>query len=214
MVAFFCLHFHLMQFHLNHIETQTQTHNEKDQSNKVMHIWHRIEIEINKKTRSLFVDLMEKNMIFLLLFKKACMIYCVYFICCDHNVVFFSLSFTYKSWMGFMQINTTNDGQLCLISDFICGTIKQSASIKAYRDAPALSLGSFYFHHREYWNVSKTIDCYLSKRFIIDIECMLCAHIGMLVCLFAFFFVSGLDMVTDLVKNVDISKMWFSCAFD
>lgn len=72
-------------------------------------------------------------------------------------------------WMGFMQINTT-DGQLCLIS-ILCGKSTNSQHCTAVN---AVLNWRFFFlplvvqAHRRH----KQINC-LSKRFIIDIGCIM-----------------------------------------
>lgn len=176
-----------------------------------------VDIEINKNeisALSLFVDLMEKNMIFHLLFHtKVAMILCVCRVITMWLLLLLLLLFTYKSWMGFMQINTTNDGQLCLISDF--SMLCHHQTIKPYRMRSYIVWVPFTFpsSSRVYWIRSKTIDCYLSKRFIIDIVCLLTIHIGMLACLLAFF--SKRPRCGDWFGEMSISpKRWFSCAFD
>lgn len=44
------------------------------------------------------------------------------------RVYFYLFSFTYNVWIDFMQINTTNDGQLCLISDFILNVVQHTSN--------------------------------------------------------------------------------------
>lgn len=141
-----------------------------------------IEIEINRNeisTLSLFVDLMEKTWFFFFYSFKS--YDDTLSVCCVIAMLLLLLLlplFTYESWMGFMQINTANDGQLCLISDFICTTIEQSKRIGCASRIVWVPF-TFVIIEREHWKRSKTIDCYLSKRFIIDMVCVYTyRHVG------------------------------------